>query len=58
MALTLETEGDWLLRNRDSINADLDQSFAEAERGEGYSPEEVETLLAESRAARHTPPMC
>ena len=43
---------DWLLRNKDAINAALDQSFAQAERGEGYSPEESCALLARHRAQR------
>jgi Arc/MetJ-type ribon-helix-helix transcriptional regulator len=47
----LEAE-DWLLENREAINAALDQSFAAKERGEGYSPEESMALLAARRAAR------
>jgi predicted transcriptional regulator len=43
---------DWLLRNRDAIHADLEETSAQAARGEGYSPEEARTLLAERRAAR------
>ena len=43
---------DWLLRNKEAINADLDESFAQAARGEGYSPEESRALLAERRASR------
>ena len=43
---------DWLLRNKDSINAALDESFAAKERGESYSMEEAEAILAERRAAR------
>jgi len=43
---------DWLLRNRESINADLDRTFAQAERGEGYSPEESRALLVRHRASR------
>jgi Arc/MetJ-type ribon-helix-helix transcriptional regulator len=43
---------DWLLRNKDAVNARLDESFAAKERGESYSPEEAETILAERRAAR------
>ena len=48
----LEAEEDWLLRNREAINAGLDKSFAEAARGEGYSPDEAKVLLAQRRAAR------
>ena len=43
---------DWLLRNKDAINAALDESFAAKERGESYSMEEAEAILAERRAAR------
>jgi Arc/MetJ-type ribon-helix-helix transcriptional regulator len=43
---------DWLLRNKDAINAALDETFAQAERGEGYSPEESRALLARHRAQR------
>jgi len=43
---------DWLFRNRDAVNAALDQSFAQAERGEGYSPEESQAILDRHRAAR------
>ncbi len=47
-----EAMNDWLLRNKAAINAALDESFAAKERGESYSPEQVETILAERRAAR------
>ncbi len=43
---------DWLLRNKQAINADLDRTFAQAERGEGYSPEESQALLAQHRVSR------
>jgi len=46
------TAEDWLLRNMDAINADLDESFAQAARGEGYSLEEAKALLAERRPVR------
>jgi Arc/MetJ-type ribon-helix-helix transcriptional regulator len=45
-------EQDWLLRSRKAINADLDRTFAQADRGEGYSPEESRTLLAQHRSSR------
>ena len=45
-------EQDWLLRNKEAINADLDRTFAQAERGEGYSPEESRALLNQDRASR------
>ena len=43
---------DWLLRNKEAINAGLDRTFAQANRGEGYSPEESRTLLTQHRASR------
>jgi Arc/MetJ-type ribon-helix-helix transcriptional regulator len=48
----VEAEEDWLLQNKEAINAALDQSFAEAARGEGCSLEEFEATLAESRSNR------
>jgi len=44
---------DWLLRNKEALNADLDRTFAQANRGEGYSPEESRSLLAQHRTS-HT----
>ncbi len=46
--------GDWLFQNREGINAALDESFAQAERGESYSPEQSLALLAVHRAARNS----
>jgi Arc/MetJ-type ribon-helix-helix transcriptional regulator len=43
---------DWLLRNKDAIQAGLQESLAAKERGESYSPEEAMAMLAERRAAR------
>ncbi|HZL27745.1 MAG TPA: hypothetical protein VFC39_14565 [Acidobacteriaceae bacterium] len=48
----VEAEGDWLYQNREAINASLEETFASAERGEGYSPEESLALLAQNRSAR------
>ena len=48
----IEAEEDWLLRNREVIGEDLDESFTQAARGEGYSLEETKALLAERRASR------
>jgi len=48
----IESEEDWLLRNRSAITNHLEESFAQSERGETYSPEEVRAMLAERRAAR------
>jgi Arc/MetJ-type ribon-helix-helix transcriptional regulator len=49
---TEQTAVAWLLRNRDAIRADLDESFAAEARGESYSMEEAEAILAQRRAAR------
>jgi Arc/MetJ-type ribon-helix-helix transcriptional regulator len=49
---TSDAMNDWLIRNKDAINRGLDESFAAKERGESYSPEEAETILAQRRAAR------
>jgi hypothetical protein len=43
---------DWLLSNKEAIKASLDVTIAQAERGEGYSLEECEAMMAEHRAAR------
>jgi len=43
---------DWLLRNKEAINAGLDRTFAQAARGEGHSPQESRALLAQHRASR------
>jgi len=51
-ALDLLEADDWLVRNSEAINADLEESSAQAARGEGYSPEEAMALLAARRAAR------
>jgi Arc/MetJ-type ribon-helix-helix transcriptional regulator len=48
----VEAEEDWLLRNRDAIDAGLDESFAQAARGEGYTLDEAKALLEERRASR------
>jgi Arc/MetJ-type ribon-helix-helix transcriptional regulator len=48
----VEAEDDWLFRNREAINAALEESFAAKERGESYSPEEAEAMLSERRASR------
>ena len=41
---------DWLVRNKEAINADLDKSFAQAARGEGYTEEKLRARMAERRA--------
>jgi Arc/MetJ-type ribon-helix-helix transcriptional regulator len=43
---------DWLDRNMDAINADLEETMAQAARGEGFSPEESLADLARHRASR------
>jgi Arc/MetJ-type ribon-helix-helix transcriptional regulator len=43
---------DWLYRNMDAINASLDETMAQAARGEGFSPEESLADLARHRASR------
>jgi hypothetical protein len=43
---------DWLDRNMEAVRADLDESFAQAARGEGYSPEQSRADLAKHRASR------
>jgi Arc/MetJ-type ribon-helix-helix transcriptional regulator len=43
---------DWLDRNMDAINADLDESLAQTARGETYSLEEAEARLAQRHIAR------
>ena len=51
-ALDLLEADDWLLQNREAISADLEESSAQAARGEGYSPDEAVAFLAARRAAR------
>jgi predicted transcriptional regulator len=43
---------DWLIRNKEAVNRALDESFAQAERGEFYTPEEAQAMLAQRRAER------
>lgn len=43
---------DWLLRNKVAIARALDESSAARDRGEGYSPEEVEAHFAARRLTR------
>ncbi len=51
MAL-LEDEQDWYERNSEAVNARLETSLAEEQRGETYSPEEARRILADRCAAR------
>ncbi len=50
--LARQNEDDWLLRNRDAIDASLDESFAAKDRGELVSPEQARAVLDERRATR------
>lgn len=43
---------DWLWENREYVREALEESFAQSERGEGYSPEESMALLDKRRAER------
>jgi Arc/MetJ-type ribon-helix-helix transcriptional regulator len=43
---------DWLLRNKEAINERLEESLAQAERGEVHTPEEVRRLLDRDRKVR------
>ena len=48
----LESQENWLLRNKEAINERLEESMAQAERGEVYTPEEVRALLNQDRQSR------
>ena len=48
----LEAEQEWLLRNREVINQRLDESFAQAERGEVHTPEEARRIIERDRQTR------
>jgi Arc/MetJ-type ribon-helix-helix transcriptional regulator len=48
----LESQEGWIARNRDAIHERLEDSFAQAERGELYTPEEARRLLDEDRRKR------
>lgn len=48
----LESQESWIARNRDAIREKLERSWAQAERGELYTPEEALRILDERRAAR------
>ena len=51
----VEAEGaeeEWLVRNKEAINASLNQSMAESARGEGYSLEEVDAMMAQRHSSR------
>lgn len=48
----VEAEESWLTRNRGAIEERLAESFAQTERGEGYSVEEAKELLKQHRLRR------
>ena len=43
---------EWLLANRQAISDQIDEGFAQSERGELYDPEEAMRILRERRAKR------
>jgi Arc/MetJ-type ribon-helix-helix transcriptional regulator len=47
----VEAEEDWLLRNKAAIDKDLDETFAQAARGEGYSVQQAKELLKKRRTS-------
>lgn len=50
--LEAQAEDDWLLRNREAIQAALEESMAAEASGESYSREDVEAMLDGRRAER------
>jgi hypothetical protein len=46
----LAAEEDWLHLNKKAIQQHLEESFAQAERGETYTPEEARKMLATHRS--------
>ena len=46
----LEAEQDWFQRNKEAISDHLEESYAQAQRGETYTPEEARAELATRRA--------
>jgi Arc/MetJ-type ribon-helix-helix transcriptional regulator len=48
----LQAEEDWLADNSRAIHDHIEESFAAADRGETYTPEQARALLAKSRAGR------
>jgi predicted transcriptional regulator len=43
---------EWLLANKERISAQIDEGFAQSERGELYDPDEAIRILKERRANR------
>jgi|GEM_PF-1265220 Arc/MetJ-type ribon-helix-helix transcriptional regulator len=52
----LESQENWLLRNKDAIHERLAESMAQAERGELHPPDEVRALLHQDRQSRASRP--
>ena len=50
----LRAEEDWLVQNREAIQAALEESMAAEASGESYSREEVEAMLDGRRAERNS----
>ena len=50
--LEAQAEDDWLFRNREAIQAALEESLAAEASGESYSREDVEAMLDGRRAER------
>lgn len=48
----LESQESWIARNRDAIRERLEHSWAQAECGEVYTPEEARRLLDEDHTRR------
>jgi len=48
----LEAEEEWLLMNKQAISEHLEESFAQSERGEVHTPDEVLAILESDRNAR------
>lgn len=52
--LAMQNQDDWLLQNREVVQAALEESFAAEAGGESYTPEEVEAMLNQRRAERQS----
>lgn len=45
---------DWMIEEREAINDQIEEGFAQSERGELTDPEAAIRILQERRAKRHT----
>ncbi|MGA2897579.1 MAG: type II toxin-antitoxin system ParD family antitoxin [Acidobacteriaceae bacterium] len=52
----LESQENWLARNKDAIHQRLAESMVQSERGQLHTPEEVRALLAQDRQSRASRP--